>query len=643
MGQLPVDRAVQITKEIADALEYAHALGVIHRDVKPANILLSGGHAVLADFGIAKALTSVSADSLTEAGISMGTAQYMSPEQAAGDQVLDVRTDIYSLGAVLYEMLVGQPPFDGQTAQVVLGKILTLRPTRPSDVREAIPDALDGAIMRALSRLPSDRFSFAEHFSEALVTMDRRQGAVHVKRRPAIGRIVAALAVVAIAWSAWTTFYGPSDARTIDVPRPSPFLTDAALLSEPAWSPAANLIAYVSDQEGEEDIWVVDASGMNPINLTGGSGFTDVHPAWSPDGNKIAFVSNRDGGGLYTMSALGGGISRLAPVVFDGSTASSWVALQWATDGTIVYTSRDATGAPQVYGIREDLREPDCLTCDLVPGAGQSGHLLPGGTLLVFRSTHGPEPDGELYIADFSTGETQTIARDVALPKWSEDLNRLLYVSVSDGGFDLWAMEIDLEDGRVQGTPQRLTTGFDVAGLAIGPSGRVLVARQRTTSTLWSLPIDGGPLGGLDRADQLTESAEFRDGWPRWISESDVVFQSDRRGSLDLWLLEATSGRLTRLTAEPGAEGSPHPSSNGSLIAYEHAIQGVPMIRTMRGTEGSGVSPDPSWADRFQDQCCPSWSPDGRRLAMAVTVGPEGRRFAIADVDPLTGSSPSIT
>lgn len=254
------------------------------------------------------------------------------------------------------------------------------------------------------------------------------------------------------------------------------------------------------------------------------------------------------------------------------------------------------------------------------------------------RSTHGPEPDGELYIADFSTGETQTIARDVALPKWSEDLHRLLYVSVSDGGFDLWAMEIDLEDGCVQGAPQRLTTGFDVAGLAIGPSGRVLVARQRTTSTLWSLPIDGGPFGGLDRADQLTESAEFRDGRPRWISESDVVFQSDRRGSLDLWLLEAISGRLTRLTAEPGAEGSPHPSSNGSLIAYEHASQGVPMIRTMRGTEGSGVSPDPSWADRFQDQCCPSWSPDGRRLAMAVTVGQERRRLAIADVDPLTGS-----
>ena len=236
VGQLPVDRAVEIVQQVAGALEFAHSLGIIHRDVKPGNILLPGGHAMLADFGIAKVVDKVGRGRATEAGVSFGTAEYMSPEQASGDEPVDLRTDIYSLGAVLYEMLVGQPPHTGTTAQVVLGKILTVRPARPRDVRESIPEALDGAIMRALSRLPADRFSGVDHFSEALVTMDRRQRPRDVKRRlPWPALVGGAVVVAALGWFGSTVVSrDASEPPPLPVPQISPFVTGPEILGEPA-------------------------------------------------------------------------------------------------------------------------------------------------------------------------------------------------------------------------------------------------------------------------------------------------------------------------------------------------------------------------------------------------------------------------
>lgn len=283
------------------------------------------------------------------------------------------------------------------------------------------------------------------------------------------------------------------------------------------------------------------------------------------------------------------------------------------------------------------------MTCDLAVGGGQSGHLLPDGDLFVFRSTEGPEPDGELYLTELATGATQTIGRDVALPKWSVDLERLLYVSSADGSLDLWAMRIDLDEGEVVGTPQRLTGGLGVGGLAVGPAGSLLVALQRTTSAIWSLPIDQGPLSSLDAGEELAPPEEFRDARPRWISDTVVVFQSDRRGSTDLYRLATNSRETSRLSTDPGSEASPHPSPDGNWIAFEDAPEGVAMVRVIRASGGAARSPDPTWRSRFQEQCCPNWSPDGTRLAMAVTTGPEGPRLAVAQMDPVTGSSSQIT
>ena len=165
--QLPIEEALQVAREVADALSYAHSRDVIHRDIKPENILLSGGHARVADFGIARAITEAGGERLTGTGLAIGTPTYMSPEQAAGSQDLDGRSDLYSLGCVLYEMLAGTPPFSGPLESMVR-QHLTVNPPPVTTLRPAVPPAVAAALMRVLAKTPADRFSPAAQFAEAL-------------------------------------------------------------------------------------------------------------------------------------------------------------------------------------------------------------------------------------------------------------------------------------------------------------------------------------------------------------------------------------------------------------------------------------------------------------------------------------------
>ncbi len=177
--QLGVSEALTIAADIASALDYAHQQGVIHRDVKPENILLHEGEAMLTDFGIALAIREAAGDRLTETGLSVGTPRYMSPEQATADRRLDARTDIYSLGAVSYEMLAGEPPFTGTTAQAIITRVITAPPTPLRALRDSVPAAAEAAITRALAKLPADRFPSAAAFGAAL----RAEQPAHVTPR----------------------------------------------------------------------------------------------------------------------------------------------------------------------------------------------------------------------------------------------------------------------------------------------------------------------------------------------------------------------------------------------------------------------------------------------------------------------------
>ncbi len=167
--QLPIDDAISIAREVADALGYAHGLGVIHRDIKPENILLRDGHALVADFGIALAVQTAGGARMTQTGLSLGTPQYMSPEQAMGERAIDGRSDVYALGAVTYEMLAGEPPFTGPNVQAIVARLLAEEPRSLTLQRRAVPAGVESAVMRALEKLPADRYSRAADFAAALL------------------------------------------------------------------------------------------------------------------------------------------------------------------------------------------------------------------------------------------------------------------------------------------------------------------------------------------------------------------------------------------------------------------------------------------------------------------------------------------
>src|SRR3989454_8352230 len=193
-GQLPLEEALRITREVASALSYAHSHDVVHRDIKPENILLSGGEAVVADFGIARAITAAAGRNLTETGIALGTPGYMSPEQASGGGPIDGRSDVYSLACVLYEMLAGESPYTGASAQVVIAKRFTDPVPSVRRLRDTIPPAIDGAVSKALGKAPADRFVTAAQFAEALTP----SGAPSVRPRRSARRILVAGALTAV-------------------------------------------------------------------------------------------------------------------------------------------------------------------------------------------------------------------------------------------------------------------------------------------------------------------------------------------------------------------------------------------------------------------------------------------------------------
>ena len=199
---------MRIADEVASALDYAHRHGVIHRDIKPENILLHDGQALVADFGIALAVANMGDGRLTETGLSLGTPTYMSPEQAMGERDIDARVDVYALGCVVYEMLTGEPPFTGATAQAIVAKLIADTPRPIREIRRSVPEHVDDAVRTALEKLPADRFASAAEFAGALKggATPRTRTTRSASRRSTIDShtvLAAALGVTTLAALAW--------------------------------------------------------------------------------------------------------------------------------------------------------------------------------------------------------------------------------------------------------------------------------------------------------------------------------------------------------------------------------------------------------------------------------------------------------
>jgi tRNA A-37 threonylcarbamoyl transferase component Bud32 len=308
--QLSVEEAVSITRQIAGALEHAHQHGIIHRDVKPENILLHEGEAMLADFGIALAVKEAGGQRLTETGLSLGTPQYMSPEQATAEKTLDARSDVYSLGAVLYEMLAGEPPFTGATGQAVIAKLLVERPSSLRTVRDTIPTGLEAVVARALAKVPADRFPSAAAFAAALAAPET-QGAPRQmpKRALLLGGAAVVGLVLAGVWLGPKLRSGRGDGMRGEPVRYQ--ITFSGNTSNPALSPDGKQLAY-----GAETCHVPQdcTTALMLENLSLGEhkiladGLRSIYRlSWSPDQKFLLFTGARgESDGLFLVSTFGG-------------------------------------------------------------------------------------------------------------------------------------------------------------------------------------------------------------------------------------------------------------------------------------------------------------------------------------------------
>jgi len=305
--QLGLDEALLITKQVASALDYAHRQGVVHRDIKPENILIQEGEAMLADFGIALAVKEAGGNRLTETGLSLGTPQYMSPEQATGDRNLDARSDVYSLAAVLYEMLAGEPPVTGPTAQAMIAKLMTERPTRLRVVRDTVPEGIDAAVAKALAKVPADRYAGASEFAAALQTAAAATQALG-GRRPLLWLGVAAVVVLA-ALAGWLAKGRGAKGPAVTLGERTQ-LTFTGAIQYPAVSPDGKQLAFVVRECSEAGckyaIDVQDVGGTATRRVLDGA--TAAYSlAWSPDRRNLIAIATIGGRyGSFLVSAIGG-------------------------------------------------------------------------------------------------------------------------------------------------------------------------------------------------------------------------------------------------------------------------------------------------------------------------------------------------
>ena len=369
--QLPVEDAVRIGGAIASALDYAHRQGVIHRDIKPANILLHDDEPLVSDFGIALAVQEAGGGRLTETGLSLGTPHYMSPEQATADRDPDARADVYSLGCVMYEMLTGEPPFAGRTAQAVLGKIITATPTRPTEHRKTIPPYLEAVILKALEKVPADRFETAAAFGEALTNPAIGRALLAEAKESggtlaANARTVPVLATVAILLAVLAAWGWLRPTRTPDV-APSRYMVGLNDRSQPlGWGTIArdgSAVAYFGSTDTGEVLFVKTRDNPEGVAVRGGPD-SQAWVAFSPDASAIVIKDRRS---VRTMPVAGGSPTILRPAGIGGPVI-------WLDDGSIVTADTvllripETGGAPEV--IPRERQEPVSWLDPLPDGRG---------------------------------------------------------------------------------------------------------------------------------------------------------------------------------------------------------------------------------------------------------------------------------
>ncbi len=586
--QLPVPDAVRIATEVASALDYAHRHGVVHRDIKPENILLHDGRALVADFGIALAASKAGGNRMTETGMSLGTPHYMSPEQAMGEREITARSDVYALGVMLYEMLTGDPPFTGSTAQAIVARVLTETPRPILPQRHTIPAAVEAAVLTALEKLPADRFGSAAEFAEALsgrgsmpttrttVMPAQFATAPTVNRRVQLGLLAAAMVATAVAAWGWLR---PGDAPQVN--RFSLYLPAEQALAPVnnsgnriAISPDGKRMVYSGPAQRGTQLWVREHDQLTstPIPGTENAGT----PFFSPDGRRIGFVVN--GSKLRTVSLDGGPTQSL-------TDSANTTGGDWGRDGYVYFEVDSGVARIRASG---GTIEPLYNIYQHKESGAEWPVLLPGGKGLLFRTRRPNQPvaDFQIVAMPLPKGEPHPLMRGV-YARYSPTGH--LLVVTADG--KLVAAPFDLKKLALTGPPMGLLEGIGVevggfsTNVALSDNGTLVYttgSAVRSRQPIWvtrqgvATPVDSTwePQGSIAAISLAPDGRSLA---------VDVI----QNGVNVIWIKRIPTGPYSRLTFGDTANLRPSWSSDGRSLVYVGNAStngGSVMVRRADGT-----------------------------------------------------------
>ena len=629
--QLGIEEAVRITSNVADALDYAHRHGVIHRDIKPENILLHDGRPMVADFGIALAVSAAAGGRMTETGLSLGTPHYMSPEQATAEKELTNRSDIYSLGCVLYEMLTGSPPHVGATAQQIVMKIV-MDPVRPvTELRKTVPLHVAAAVGKAVEKLPADRFESAKAFAEALanpafgagtIGMTALSGSAYQRRSKKTLGLVAAIALLATIAAIWG-WLRPEPARPVrwfTVALPDSVSLAGGGVYRLAVAPDGERLAYAargSARQAGGGIWLRRLDQLGATRVVGTDG--GVNPSFSPDGRQLAFLAQGTPRSLRVVSLTGGPAITLTDSLVDVG------GLAWGHDGYIYYDGHlEGDGIARVRetgGVPEIVTRPDSA-------GGERYHNAPAplpnqrGVLFTTVRDIGRPEVSEIAVVDLETGKHRTLTRGV-LAIYSPT-GHLLYVT-SDG--TLMAAPFDQDRLALTGEGVAITGGVSTRGvsradLALANGTLVYAAGDPVLNREMVWVTRDGVATAVDPA--WTRSY----GYPRISPDGRrVTLSVVEGGPAEVWVKQLDRGPALRLTAQGGRSGTWFPNDQRILYGGREGLLSVPadgsslpaLVRATTGTVPMmlpELSPDGLWM---------SYSVRGN-LYLARVSGDTGRR-----------------